>query len=239
MGADTLTENLQTPTTATMDGTETEDSTHEARLRARRHGRLSGQEEKEDAHEDSGTPRRRRRAPAPTAGSLLWGGRLLRHEEEYRQHPVTWALCETLKKVSFVAVVLLLWHAGRRYTRGEHAAVVWTTDAGATLRSHRLAFVQGAPPRLALHRGDVVAVRTPAHAPRPVRAVVVDDTPTRTAHGALAWHVAPHGAGAGAEHAWVPQRDIVGRIDLSLSPLALPLFLVLFSLYSWWALSGY
>lgn len=239
MGADTPTEDQQTLAPATTEGTDTEDSTHELHLRARRNEPLSEPDEKEDAHEDSETPRRRRRAPAPTAGSLLWGGRLLRHEEEYRQHPVTWALCETLKKVSFIAVLLLLWHTGRRYTRSEHAAVVWTTDAGTTLRSHRLAFVQGAPPRIALHRGDVVAVRTPAHAPRPVRAVVVDDTPTRTAHGALAWHVAPHGTREGAENAWVPQRDIVGRIDLSLSPLALLLFLVLFSLYSWWALSGY
>ena len=46
-------------------------------------------------------------------------------------------------------------------------------------------------------------------------------------------------ARACADGAWLSQGEIVGRIDLSLSPLVLLIFLVLFSLYAWWALSGY
>lgn len=254
MATETPAEDPQAPHPAPADtepDASAQQAAREARLRARRKQRVAAQQ---DAREErlTGVARRPAASPAaqqqqhaqhaqtPTAGSLFWGGRLLRQEDEYRQHPATWALRETLKKGSFVAVMLVLWHAGRRYVhREQSAAVVWTTDTGSALLSRRLAFVQGAQSRLVLHRGDVVAAYTTAHARRPVRAVVVDDTPARNARGDVTWKVVPHVARACADGAWLPQGEIVGRIDLSLSPLVLLIFLVLFSLYAWWALSGY
>ena len=236
MATETPPEDAQALSPAT-EGTDTDASAQQAarevRLRARRQQRLAAREERR-------TGAAQQPAQPPAAGSLFWGGRLLRQEDEYRQHPATWALRETLKKASFVAVLLVLWHAGRRYARREQsAAVVWTTDTGSALLTRRLAFVQGAQRRLVLHRGDVVAAYTTAQARRPVRAVVVGDAPGRNARGDVTWKVVPHVARACADGAWLPQGEIVGRIDLSLSPLVLLIVLVLFSLYAWWALSGY
>ena len=215
------------------------DEGREARMRERRKKRLAeGKLDREAVITGVRREDTTQKSNEPTAASFFVGGRLLRQREEYGKHSASWALRETLKKGSFVVVMILIWHFGRMYAMQEKsAAVVWTTDSGSAIFTRRLAFIQSAESKLRFHKGDVVAAYSSENCQRLVRAVIVEDSYSRSNTGDLTWKLVPYVARDCSNGSYFNQGKIVGRIDFSLSLPSLAFIAAAFSLYTWWALT--